>query len=160
MTRKTTVDDIVRTAETAAFRMALQPGEPVDASRLQPVLDALAGRRFPLEDEKQTQAAIAKVLDDSFDHWSREVRIAGGVIDFVVGFYEPTPPHLRSVRLVSVGIEVKLKGSPRNIARQVKGYAAERDLAGLVLVTAKAMTLPVTIGGKPVAVLDLGRAWL
>lgn len=120
------------------------------------VLSALSGRRFPLEDEKQTQAAIAKVLDDTFDHWSREERIAGGVIDFVVGFYEPSSPPLRSVRLVSIGIEVKLKGSPRDIARQLKGYAAEPALDGLVLVTAKAMALPETIGGKPVAVLDLG----
>lgn len=158
MTRQTTVADIIETAERAASRMA-QPGDP-GAERLHVVLDALGGKRFPLEDEKQTQTAIAKVLDDNFDHWSREVRIAGGIIDFVVGFYEPMPASLLSVRLVSVGIEVKLKGSPRDIARQLKGYAAEPELAGLVLVTAKAIALPATIGGKPVVVVDLGRAWL
>lgn len=158
MTRKTTVADIIETGVRAASRMA-QPGDAC-AERLHVILDALGGKRFPLEDEKQTQAAISKVLDDTFDHWSREVRIAGGIIDFVVGVYEPSPPPLRSVRLVSIGIEVKLKGTPRDIARQLRGYAAEDGLDGLVLVTAKAMALPGMIGGKPVAVFDLGRAWL
>lgn len=159
MTRKTTLADIIGTAERAAFRMGLVADDR-GQSLLQSVLDALAGRRFPLEDEKATQAAIGEALDATFDHWSREVRIAGGIIDFVVGLYEPDPPPLRSVRLVSVGIEVKLKGAAPAIRRQLAGYAAEPGLAGLVLVTSRPMALPATIGGKPVAALDLGRAWL
>jgi hypothetical protein len=39
--------------------------------------------------------------------------------------------------------------------RQVNGYAKEPAIDGLVLVTAKPVTLGPTIGGKPVAVLDL-----
>lgn len=120
------------------------------------VLAALAGKRFPLEDEKQTQAAIDTVLRERFhgDFVLREFplierksKASRGIIDFLV-FPGGT------------GIEVKLKGGRRDIARQVSGYAVDPMLAGIVLATAKPIALPATIGGKPVAVFDLGRAWL
>lgn len=118
------------------------------------VLAVLAGQRFSLEDEKRTQNEIWSVLLRDARTWStlREVRIAGGIIDFLVDTSDhPTP---------NVGIEVKLKGQPAAIARQLKGYAAEPILDGLILVTAKAVALGPTIGNKPLAVLNLGEAWL
>lgn len=114
---------------------------------MQAVLRVLAGQRFSLEDEKRTQNEIWSVLlaNAATRGVAREVRIAGGIIDFVVD---------------SVGIEVKLKGQPASIARQLKGYAKEPALDGFVLVTAKPVALGAKLGSKPIAVLDLARAWL
>lgn len=113
---------------------------------LQKIMAALATRRFPLEDEKRTQAAIAEALGSAEIDHRREQPIAGGVIDFVA--------------LGDVGIEVKIKGQPASIRRQLEAYAAEPTLAGLLLVTSKAVALPAEMKGKPVAQLHLGRAWL
>ena len=126
-------------------------------AHLQKILAALAGKRFPLEDEKQTQAEIALVLGRAGVLALREVPIAGGVIDFVAEFGKVS---LVAGHNTKIGIEVKLKGQPEAIRRQLKGYAAEPALAALVLVTAKPVAMPAAIGGKPLAVLDLGRAWL
>jgi len=111
------------------------------------VLAVLAGKRFSLEDEKRTQTEMWSVLEADPRTWQggREVRVAGGIIDFLIG---------------GAGIEVKLKGQPAAIARQLKGYAAEPAIEGLVLVTARPVALGARIGGKPVAVFDLARAWL
>lgn len=118
------------------------------------VLAVLAGKRFSLEDEKRTQNQIWSVLCGDPKTWAtmREVRIAGGIIDFVVDTAYHEKPN--------VGLEVKLKGQAAAIVRQLTGYAAEPMLDGLVLVTAKPVILGPTIGGKPVAVLNLGEAWL
>lgn len=118
----------------------------MSSQHMSQVLGALRGKRFPLEAEKATQAAIADTLDQRLDSWAREVRVAGGVIDFVA--------------LGDIGIEVKLKGQEREIERQLEAYASDPALAGLILVTARPVALPGRIGGKPVAVLDIARAWL
>lgn len=112
---------------------------------LQRLFSALATRRFPLEDEKRTQAAIAEALEDAAIEQKREQPIAGGVIDFVA---------------LGIGIEVKIKGQPASIRRQLEAYAAEPSIAGLLLVTSKPVALPAEMKGKPVAQLHLGRAWL
>lgn len=117
------------------------------------VLGALAGRRFPLEDEKQTQAVIEAALVHEFRRARvrREVPIMGGVIDFLVEDEDCAG---------AIGIEIKIKGQPREILRQVRGYAWEPTLSGLVLATAKPVPAPGDLCGKPFAVLDLSRAWL
>lgn len=125
-------------------------------SEMLAIIAALSGKRIPQENEKRAQEEIARVLREAHfatpEHGllaipmpEREVRIAGGIIDHLVG---------------TIGIEVKLKGSPGDISRQLRRYAEEPRLAGLVLVTSRPMSLPATINGKPVAVFDLGRAWL
>lgn len=126
---------------------------------LQKILAALAGKRFPLEDEKQTQAAVNVALLCAGLVVDREVPSPGGIIDFVVTLDEPSGV-LRSMRFVHIGIEVKLKGQPAAIRRQLERYASDEMLEALILVTAKPVAMPAAIGGKPLAVFDLGRAWL
>lgn len=148
MTQATTPFSRAAAGEAHAGGMA----EP-QQRRFRPVLAALAGRRFPLEDEKATQTAIGDALVEALgaDWVFREHRIVGGTIDFVVVDH-PGPGV--------IGIEVKLKGPAPAIRRQLAAYADEPSIAALVLVTAKPMALPAAIGGKPLAVVDLGRAWL
>lgn len=141
-----------RAKQDAADGIAKALGLPVASGGLTPgmraVLQVLSGKRFPLEDEKATQAAIWAVLEADAGTWkaAREVPVAGGIIDFVVGG--------------TTGIEVKLKGSGVAIGRQLRGYAMEPALTGLVLVTSKPVMVPRMMNGKPLAVVEMGRAWL
>lgn len=139
-------DQAKREAEAhIAGKLGIVPPS-TDGMRL--VLQALAGKRLPLQDEKALQNSIWSVFEADAATWkcAREVKIAGGIIDFIVAG--------------DTGVEIKIKGTAAAIARQLAGYAAEARLSGLVLVTAKTVAVPPMIGGKPVAILDLGRAWL
>lgn len=115
------------------------------------VLQVLANKRFPLEDEKATQAAIETVLRAAvlggarLPDVAREVAVTGGIIDFIVS---------------DCGIEVKIKGTAASIQRQLRGYAEDPRIAGIILVTSRIVALPDAINGKPIAVLNMGRAWL
>lgn len=112
------------------------------------VVNALKGKRLPLHDEKECQKAIASVFDDAIKNgwFTREVRIAGGVIDFI--------------GLCGTGVEVKLKGTANDIRRQLVRYAADDRIKGLVLVTAAPVGVTNLLRGKPVTEFDIGRAWL
>lgn len=118
------------------------------------LVECLRVGRFPLEDEKQTQNAIWRALMFAQNDGrlarsckiEREVRIAAGIIDF---------------RIDDVGIEVKIKGQPAAIVRQIKGYTAEPSISGIILITSKPVPLcPTMIRDKPIAVVDMTRAWL
>lgn len=110
------------------------------------VVAAFSGKRFPLEDEIRTQAAIHGALTARFGALvEREASAPGGRIDF---------------RVADVGCEIKLKGSPAAIIRQCARYLDSPWMAGLVLVTAKAVPLPPMLKGKPCRVVNLGAAWL
>lgn len=113
---------------------------------MQHVLQILAPRRFHLEDEKRTQSEIEAVFASHPGFaFEREVHVAGGIIDFLAG---------------DTGIEVKLKGQAAQIIRQLAGYAQDPGISGLVLVSAKPIALPVHLHGKPLALVNLVRAWL
>ena len=125
------------------------------------ILRALSGQRFHLEDEKRTQLEIAAVLERAFPGYvDREVPVDGGIIDFVVTDIEPSPPPIRSMRCRHVGVEIKLKGQAAAHVRQLSRYAKEEGIDGLVLVTAKPVTMPAVIAGKPVACVSMAKAWL
>lgn len=119
------------------------------------VVRALKGKRFSLENEKRTQEDIYAVLVEAFDFMPgmgsarvrREVKIAGGTIDFTAD-------------MGRIGIEVKLKGSAGEIQRQLRRYAGDGRIEELVFVTAKPVGIPEWIGGKRCVVVDLGSAWL
>lgn len=116
-------------------------------SGMNTVVRILTGKRLHLEEEKRTQAEIEAVLAaEPGLIWAREVPVDGGIIDFVVDG--------------DTGVEVKLRARAADVRRQLQRYARDARLTGLVLVTARPVALPDAIGGKPVAAIDLGRAWL
>lgn len=65
--------------------------------------------------------------------------------------------------LIDGRIVVEVKG-PRHrapaVLRQLERYAAYPEVEAIVLATSRAMRMPAEIGGKPVRVINLGRAWL
>ncbi|PPD06291.1 MAG: hypothetical protein CTY28_14495 [Hyphomicrobium sp.] len=118
------------------------------------VMAALRGKRFPLEDEKRCQEDIEKALRDFYVgrliSFKREVKLGpGDVVDFMVG-----------LGWKGTAVEVKLKGQPEAIRRQLRRYAGLDQVEGLILVTAKPVGVVGLMNGKPVAEFDLSRAWL
>lgn len=110
------------------------------------VIKLLALMRWPLSDEKRLQEMMADHFLASKVLAKREVRLdAGDIIDFMIG---------------SVGLEVKVKGSKREIYRQCVRYCEHDAVSELVLASNVALGLPRVINGKPVHLVALGRGWL
>ena len=109
------------------------------------LLDLFARTRLTLDNEKSMQQSIADMLTAAGIEFKREVKVAGGVIDFVVN---------------GIGIEAKIKGQKRAVHRQVCGYAMDQTLHSIILVTNMPMTLPKMINGRPITVVNVGEAWL
>ena len=113
---------------------------------MQQIKDFISKNRFPLTDEKETQAKMEKALTAAGFEFEREVRLSEeDTVDFMIG---------------GVVVEVKLKGSPTAIYRQLERYAKHERVTAVLLVTARSMTLPAQILGKPASVSSLSRAWL
>lgn len=127
---------------------------------IEPIMKALQGQRFPLEAEKATQTAIDDVLKATGLRVEREVECGKGFIDFVVTVSEPFPPPLRGFRVRRVGIEVKIKGAMREIARQIDGYSRAGTLDAIILVTSKPVSFPRIAFATPLHVFNMARAWL
>lgn len=110
----------------------------------------LERNRFDLTHEKATQADIWSLLTSMYQPGvaKREHRLGPGDIpDF----------FLRH------GVLIEAKGprhQARAVLRQLERYAAYSEVRFIILATARAMTMPAQIGGKPCKVLNLGRAWL
>lgn len=110
------------------------------------IVALLQSRRLPLADEKELQAAIGDQLMLESLTYQREVRLGpADVVDFMV--------H-------DVAIEVKIKGSKRNVYRQCERYCSHARVGALILATNYMLGFPATINGKPCFVANLGRAWL
>lgn len=103
-------------------------------------LTAEAGRRHPIT------------------HVRREVRLDDhNRIDFLVALAESLGGESSTV-----GVEVKIKGSAKDVLRQLTRYAAIADIDELLLVTTKAAhhRMPAELNGKPVIVCSLVEAGL
>jgi hypothetical protein len=113
------------------------------------VKQLLQGHKLIMSDEKQLQAQIMSILGAApgFPFFVREYTLTGaGIIDFLI--------------TGGVGIEVKIKGSPMAIHRQLKRYAKHSEVNEIILVTSKTMTLPEYIEGKPANFIQLSKSWL
>jgi hypothetical protein len=112
-------------------------------------LSALIRRaRLPLGDEKATQTAMAELFTAHNIAFEREKALSKTErLDFFI------PPGL--------AIEVKLNGArSAEIYRQLARYALHDCVRGIMLVTNRAVAVPVTIHGKPTYYVSLGQAWL
>lgn len=58
-------------------------------------------------------------------------------------------------------VEAKVNGAVRSaIVRQLARYAEHDQVQGIVLATGKSILLPPTVNGKPLVVVNLGKAWM
>ena len=93
--------------------------------------------------EKALGDAVARVLWERGYRFEREYELAPrDRPDFVVGL------------VPVVAVELKVKGSPAEVLRQLARYAEHGDVSGMLLITTRSAhtSLPATLGGKPLAV--------
>lgn len=110
------------------------------------IIKLIRSRQFSLSDEKVLQGEMAAAFDAAGISHEREFRLdARNIVDFMVG---------------EIGIEVKIKGARLNIFRQIERYMAFDAVKRLILATNVPMGMPDLVNGKPVHVVNLGRAWL
>lgn len=126
--------------------MALVDQDLEVASRLVAVLRK---HRFNYRNEKELQDGIEEVLKaEGFDH-VRECPLGdAGIVDFMVGGF--------------LAVEVKIKGSPTEVARQVLRYVARDEVKAVMLVTSRSAlsVLPRSLMGKEVFMVELWRMFL
>lgn len=127
--------------------LARERGRQIDRVRA-----SLSRRRFPITRELDTQEAIAETLDRFGILYERErpLAVSGGRIDF----YIPT---------CQIGLEVKVKGTPVAVIRQLQMYAQSPEVEALMLVTGRGAigrAIPERLLGKPVFVVELWRSML
>lgn len=110
------------------------------------LINTLTRSRMDLSSEKRLQSEMEIVFNNAGIKFQREHRLdKTSVVDFFID---------------GMAVEVKIKGSAKNIYRQLERYAAFQEVKAIVLVTRKTMGLPPDIQGKPCYVISLGAAWL
>jgi hypothetical protein len=113
------------------------------------IAQALAAGQFDLNDEKACQAQIHDWLTDRLPgvEIQREHRLS--------------PADIPDFLIEGVVVEIKMNSArPASILRQLERYADHSEVQALVLVTNRALFLRPTDRGKPLLVVNLGRAWL
>lgn len=113
------------------------------------VIDALGSFKFTYDNEIELQDGIAAAFTGHAILFEREARLGDDLkIDFMI-------PG-------GIGVEVKIKGSPSDVARQLLAYANRPEVTCLVLVTARAALsrLPPILLGKKLYVVPLWRSFL
>lgn len=113
------------------------------------LIASLRQRRFNYQNEKDLQQGIEEVLKKEDFPFMREFPMGdAGIIDFFVGGF--------------LGMEIKIKGSPSEVARQLLRYAGRDEVKSLVLVTGRAAlsALPSQLLGKPLLLVELWRTFL
>lgn len=112
------------------------------------VAEAIRSYRFHYTGEKALQEGIAKVFTLRGIRFERERPIDQGVIDFFVEG--------------GIGVEIKTKGSPSAVARQLISYAECAEVAEIVLITGRSRLgrLPEKILGKRLTVVTLWESFL
>jgi hypothetical protein len=118
------------------------------SSTAEAIAVVIRAHRFHHATESELQEGIAAALVVAGYRVEREVRLsARDRIDLLVD------------RMI--GVEVKIAGEPRAVARQLARYAASDQIRGLVLVTNRVRHRPLPLmHGKPVVVASLLGAGL
>jgi hypothetical protein len=112
------------------------------------IIVALRSYRFIYSTEKELQDGVARALAEKKIPFAREKDLGeAGVIDFCVG---------------TIGIEIKTKGSPSEVARQLMRYCGSPMISELILLTGRTRlgNLPAKLLDKPLYVVTLWRTML
>ncbi len=113
------------------------------------------GKRFSFDNENIVQAELQALLINSKTPYIREYKMDHPILSFDGHnipdfFFEAT----------GLCVEIKIKGSKKEIYRQLLRYSEFEQVKTIVLLTNKSMALPITINDKPTAIINMGLAWL
>lgn len=113
------------------------------------IAKALRAFRFIYSNEKQLQSGVARALASRGIAFEPEKDLGRdfGIVDFMVG---------------RIAIEVKIKGSPSAVARQLIRYCGCPDVDEIILFTGRRRLggLPRKLGGKKLRVLSIWATML
>jgi hypothetical protein len=112
----------------------------------QQLIEILGAHRFPLNSEKQCQAAMEDVLTEKGITFEREVQLG--------------PKDVPDFKIGTTVIEVKIGGSKSAIFRQCRRYCEYDGVQDLILASNVAIGLPATVNDRGLWLLPLGRGWL
>lgn len=127
----------------------MEPEKELYNVDVESITQAIKSYKFHYTTEKELQEGIAKAFANKNIPFEREKWIGEKEeIDFLV--------------VGGIGVEVKIKGSPSEVARQLLAYAGCEGVKELVLVTGRARLgrLPDKLLGKPVHVVTLWESFL
>src|SRR3546814_15305462 len=100
---------------------------------------------FRLGHETLLQEDVEALFERNSVGFRREFILGPGErVDFLVGD--------------RIAVELKVKCSPRVMMRQLQRYAAHDKVQAIILVTATVTSMPDSMNGKPVYVVNLGRS--
>lgn len=114
----------------------------------QKIANILAGKKLIVSDEKQLQAQLMALFGACHE------------LPFIVKEYRLSPYGNVDFFMDGTAVEVKIKGSPMAIHRQLERYAKHPEVKEIILITSKTMTLPATINGLPAHVINISKSWL
>lgn len=119
----------------------------IDLEIIKSVHSALKSKRLPISDEKELQSQIRDLLIHPVGQMLEvEKRLDGkNIIDFFIN---------------GIGIEVKVKGSKREIYKQCVRYCEFPEVKALILISSVSMGFPKQINGKDCYVIKLSESWL
>ena len=127
----------------------------------QEVASILRSCRIRYGTEKELQDGIEQVFHArGVDHRREEPLGRAGTIDFLVlGRVGETPLHR------PIGVEVKIKGSPAAVARQLHRYAESPAIGSLILATTvlrhvRGIAIGDELAGKPFLLVHLSGSVL
>ncbi len=114
--------------------------------------------KFSLEDEVLLKQQMEKVFVEHNMHFISEYILdKKNRLDFWI--YLGPLVKGKPLSEKAYAIEVKIKGNAKQIFKLCERYC-QFPIAGLVLITNKAMGFPKEINGKPCYVINLGMGWL
>jgi RecB family endonuclease NucS len=117
------------------------------SEQLQAIVAAVTRHRFTYNTESELQRQLAEVFAAAGIPVRAEHRLASGRVDFMA--------------FEAIGIEVKVKGQPVAVLRQLQRYATDPECAALVLISGRSKhRCPSVLEGKPVLVIPLWAQFL
>ncbi len=117
-----------------------------ELSMVTEIVKILSSHRFPLNNEKDTQAAIEAKFQLNEINYTREHRL--------------DPQNIPDFFIDGIAIEIKIKGNAKKIYKQCERYCNFDSVKELILVTNRSMGFPNQINGKPCYFIKLSNAWL
>lgn len=108
------------------------------------LVDLLTTHRFTYTCEEDLQRGVETVLKENDLPYVREARLSStDRPDFLVEN--------------SIAVELKVKGSPNHVMRQLMRYVHHEKVKAVVLVTTKSShrSIPMSLGGKPIYIAYL-----
>lgn len=110
------------------------------------IISILKSKRLPLTTEKELQVEIEKLFIENNLSFEREYRLDNkNIVDFFIE---------------GVAVEIKIKGTAKNIYKQCERYCEFEQVKTMLLVTSKTMGFLEQINDKDCYYFSLSRNWL